>query len=206
MNGRSLRLLWLIRSVCSRSTYAICKDDANSARSQMASVARLQQHVLTKPANDRTRVSALATHCKPPVDRSPRPTSESKKQIIEHKRTDCWKNVRKYNLIIGILSISSTESQPTSKSKTIDTAVKELNFYPTVNYILRRGFSLLCERYLGVWRYSLRTFSTFTITDLIFQLCVSGNLMGMKQLCSEGKHHPSMSPMAALPYYMSAST
>ncbi|KAL8923610.1 MAG: hypothetical protein Q9208_004557 [Pyrenodesmia sp. 3 TL-2023] len=66
----------------------------------------------------------------------------------------------------------------------------ELSFQPLINGILRSGFSLLRERSLGAWQYSLRTFSTFTTGDAICQFCVSGDLLGAKRLCSRGIASP----------------
>lgn len=162
----------------------------------MTYVARMQQHIQERPPEDGISVSKelkadnSAAPCKPFADMSLLASSDSNKQSIKHKRTKYGKKARKYNLDFGVFSISYSESDPLRKGRTEDATAKKLNFELIANGLLRRGFSLLCERSLGVWQYSLRPLSIFTTSDPIFDRCVSGDLLGAKQLCIEGKASP----------------
>ncbi|KAL8835963.1 MAG: hypothetical protein Q9170_003120 [Blastenia crenularia] len=69
------------------------------------------------------------------------------------------KDVSRYNLVFGVLSISWSEStypEPRSKTGWEGANTKELTLQPNSNWYFQRGFSFLYEHSLGAWHTPLQ--------------------------------------------------
>lgn len=165
-------------------------------RSQIMHVARQQQQSPRKPPDGWPEITDhFQAHGQPGLCKSlteqdglTRPISD--KPNMRQRRLKQRYVIRSYNLYFGLLSVVRSESDSTINGKLRTATANGLMFQPIVDGMLRSGFSLLRERSLGAWQYSLRTFSTFTTGDAICQYCVSGDLLGAKELCRQGRASP----------------
>lgn len=166
------------------------------SRSQIMHMAQQQQQSPWKPVDgwavitDQSQAHGQVKSCRPCAEKDGLATPDSDRPSMRHRRLKQRYSARNYNVYFGVLSLvrSGSDSAPNGGWK--NTIANELSFQPLMNGILRSGFSLLRERSLGAWQCSLRTFSTFTTGDAICQFCMSGDLLGAKQLCGQGRASP----------------
>lgn len=163
-------------------------------------VIHLQRQLLRKPPEynaatcDRVQSWQLPELSKRDLEATSMTGSNIDGTSIRHRRNVSSRETSRYNLGFGVLSISRSKSKhtnPRQEVRWVEAQITELSFQPSTLHYFQRCFSVLCERSLGAWQYSLRTFSIFTTDDCIYYCCASGDLDRAKQLCREGRASPS---------------
>ncbi|KAL8904039.1 MAG: hypothetical protein Q9207_003531 [Kuettlingeria erythrocarpa] len=175
--------------------YATRLERAKSMLSLALQISRSQQQILWKPPNTITIVPREFA-IRPPVSQKPNehviPASKTnhEKHQNQQRRLLRQKDSSRYGTFFGTFVLTRTKYISTLEDKGDDLEAQELTFYPHANRYLNRGFSLLSEGSFGAWRYSLRTFGTFTTEDPIYICCVMGDLSGVENLFSKKKASP----------------